>query len=318
MRDVPPSPVADDGPAFGTYAGRFEDSNLGLADRGVGWLGRLIAEKRWQWFAAFDDAVAVGGAVVDTGLVGTAFLWVVDRETGALLADADLVMPSPLVTVATRPASGVVARVDLPRRRLRITRTDEAVAVDARFAGVDVALAASTRDRTAVSAVCPVPGRDRGVNVTQKDTCIPFDGHVAADRRHAFDGVGALDYSHGLLARETTWRWAIGSCRTAAGLPVGFNLVSGFNDGLENAVWVDGDPEAVGTATVEADGDVRHVRTDCGTVDATLSVEAVREEDLDVGVIASQYVQPLGAWSGTVAGHRIEGVGVAERHRARW
>jgi hypothetical protein len=318
MRDVPPSPVADDGPAFGTYAGRFDDTALGLADRGVGWLRRLRSEKRWQWFAAFDDAVAVGGAVVDTGLVGNAFLWVADRESGTVLADADLVVPSPLVTVATRPASGVVARVDLPRRRLRITRTGAAVAVDARFAGVDVALAASTADRQAVSAVCPVPDRDGGVNVTQKEPCVPFEGHVAVDRTYAFDGVGALDYSHGLLARETEWRWAIGSGRAADGTSVGFNLVSGFNDGLENALWVDGEPTAVGEATIEPDGDAWRARTDCGTVDATLSVEGVRAEDIDVGVIASEYTQPLGAWTGTVADRRVEGVGVAERHRARW
>ena len=68
----------------------------------------------------------------------------------------------------------------------------------------------------------------------------------------------------------------------------------------------------------DADGDAWHVWTDCGAVDATLTVEGIREADLDVGVIASEYAQPLGAWSRTVAGHRVEGVGVAERHRARW
>ncbi len=318
MRDVPPLPVADDGPAFGTYAGRFTDTDLGLAERGVGRLRRALSEKRWQWFAAFDDAVAVGGAVVDAGLVGTAFLWVADRGTGELLVDADLVVPAPLVSVATEPASGVVARVDLPRRRLRVTRTGEAVAVDARFAGADVALAASTADREAVSAVCPVPDRDRGVNVTQKETGVPFEGHVAVDDTHDFDGVGALDYSHGLLARETTWRWAIGSCTAADGTPVGFNLASGFNDGLENAAWVDGDPEPVGEATIEADGDAWRAESACGTVDVALAVEGSREEDLDVGLIASRYSQPFGNWSGTVAGHDVEGVGVAERHLARW
>ena len=318
MRDVPRAPVTADGPAFGTYVGRFEDVDLRLSERGVGWLRRLLSGKRWQWFAAFDDAVAVGGAVVDAGLVGNVFLWVVDRESGELVADTDLVVPSPLVTVARRPASGLVASVDLPRRRLRIMRTDETVAVDAHFAGVDVALAASTADRQAVSAVCPVPGRANGVNVTQKETCVPFEGHVTVDRSYNIDGVGMLDYSRGLLARETEWRWAIGSCRSAEGRPVGFNLVSGFNDGLENAVWVDGEPETIGTATVEADGNAWHAETDCGTVDATLTVEGIREADLDVGIIASEYAQPLGAWSGTVAGHRVEGVGVAERHRARW
>lgn len=318
MRDAPPAPVGDDGPAFGTHAGRFADTDLRLGERGVGWLHRAVSEKRWQWFAAFDDPMCLGGAVVDAGAFGTAFLWVADRGTGDLLVDADLVVPAPLVTVATEPASGVVARVDLPRRRLRITRTGDAVAIDARFAGADVALAASTADSEAVSAVCPVPDRDGGVNVTQKETCVPVEGHVAVDRTHTVDGVGMFDYSHGLMARETEWRWAIGSCTAADGTPVGFNLVSGFNDGLENAVWIDGEPEAVGEAAIEADGDTWQATSDCGTVDVTLAVEGHREEDIDVGIIASEYDQPFGTWTGTVAGREIAGVGVAERHRAVW
>lgn len=53
-------------------------------------------------------------------------------------------------------------------------------------------------------------------------------------------------------------------------------------------------------------------------LDAGLAVEGYREEDIDVGLLASQYSQPCGAWRGTVAGRDVEGVGVAERHRARW
>lgn len=318
MRGTPPGPVGSDGPSFGAYAGRFPDTGLRLAERGVGRFRRAVSEKRWQWFGALDGRLAVGGAVVDAGLFGTAFLWVADRADGELLVDADVLVPAPLVTVATAPADGLVAMVDLPRRRLRVTRTDDAVAVDARFGGADVALAATTADREAVSAVCPVPDRDGGVNVTQKETCVPFEGRVAVDGSHAFDGVGALDFSHGLLARETTWRWATGSCRADDGTPVGFNLVAGFNDGRENAVWVDGDPEPVGSATVERGDDEWRVRTDCGTVDAGLAVEGYREEDIDVGLVASDYTQPFGAWRGTVAGRDVEGVGVAERHRARW
>lgn len=318
MRDAPSAPVAADGPAFGTYAGRFADTDLRLGEGDVGLLRRALSETRWQWFAAFDDALAVGGAVVDTGLLGTAFLWVADRQSGELLMDDDVLLPSPLVTVSTAPANGVVARVDLPRRRLRITRTGEAVAVDANFAGADVALAANAAAREAVSAVCPVPDRDAGVNVTQKETCVPFEGHVAVDGSHRVDGAGMLDYSHGLLARETAWRWAIGSCTTADGVGVGFNLVTGFNDGLENAVWVDGEARAVGEATIEDDGDEWRATSDCGTVDVTLAVEGRCEEDVDVGLLASRYSQPFGTWSGTVAGRDVEGIGVAERHLARW
>lgn len=322
LPEAPTHPIEDGTPDFGTYAGRCRDTDLRLAQRGVGRLRRAISEKRWQWFGAFDERIAIGGAIVDAGPFGNAFLWVFDRESEELLVDADLLVPARFVTVATEPADGVVARVDLPRRRLRVTRAGDGVAIDGRFGGVDLTLAVDASDHEATTAICPVTDRNAGVNVTQKETCLPTQGHVDADERLAFDGVAMLDYSHGHLARETNWRWAIGSCRTDDGVAVGFNLVEGFNDGLENAVWVAGEPRPVDAASFafETDGTDGncHVETTCGTVDATLVIEGQRREDIDIGVVASKYHQPLGHWKGTVAGRRIEGVGVTERHHAKW
>lgn len=319
LRAVPPAPVEDDDPSFGTYAGRFADTDLRLPERGVGRLRRLVSEKRWQWFGAFDDDLAVGGAIVDAGPFGNAFLWVFDRVGRELVVDADVLVPSALVDVATE-THGVIAEVDLPRRRLRVTRAGDAVAITGRFAGVGLDLAVDTGGRSAATAVCPVPDRAAGVNVTQKETCAAVEGRVSmgcgSDRR--LEGLGMLDYSHGLLARETAWEWAIASGETAGGRPVGFNLVAGFNDGLENAVWLDGSPRSVGEATFEIDGSRWRVRTDCGRVDATLHLEGRRREDVDAGLVASSYDQPIGRWSGSVCGHDVDCVGVAERHRALW
>lgn len=318
LSGAPTRPI-DDEPAFGTYVGRCTDTELRLDARGVGRLRRTFSEKRWQWFSAFDESIAVGGAIVDAGIFGTAFLWVFDRERASLVVDADVTVPSRLVAVSTQPANGVVASVSLPRRRLRVTRTNDALSVDGRFAGTDVSLVFDTAGRHELTAICPVENRTAGVNVTQKETCIPVRGTVDSRRiSRRLDGVGMLDYSHGLLARETTWKWAIGSCTAADGATVGFNVVDGFNDALENAVWIDGEPRSVDAATFSVSAGQWHVRTDCGTVDVTLDVEGRRSENIDIGVIASRYDQPLGRWSGTVSEYDIDGVGVAEEHLARW
>ena len=68
MREEPDEPTVDSEPVFGTYAGACSDTNLCLGERGVGRLRRTVSEKRWQWFSAFDDCTAVGGALVDAFL----------------------------------------------------------------------------------------------------------------------------------------------------------------------------------------------------------------------------------------------------------
>lgn len=341
---VPPEPIQGGTPAFGTYAGRCADTNLRLGKRRVSLLGRVHSEKRWQWFAAFDDHIAVGGAIVDAGLFGTAFLWVFDRTAGALLVDADVVLPSVLTTVSRKPTEGLIASVAVPRYRLKMSRTGSTMTVAGRFGGTAVDLDLAVDDDVATTAICPVPERDGGVNVTQKEPGVAVTGSVdtargdgdattdwtgdgdAANGGEAtrseppfdIDGVGFVDYSHGLLGRETAWDWAFGHTTAPDGTAVGFNLVDRFNEGYENVVWVDGEAEAVGAARLDSNGDEWHVRTECGTVDAALTVEGRRSQDIDIGIVRSQYDQPLGRWSGTVAGYEATGVGVAEEHRTRW
>jgi len=323
LEPVPDTP-ARASPAFGTYAGRCGDTRLGLGGR-VSTLRQYVSEKRWQWFAAFDDDLAVGGAVVDGGFFGTAFLWVFDRAAGELLVDEDVVVPSPLVSVTTHPTAGHVARVRLPNYRLSMARTGATLAVEGRAGDAELDLALDAADRTAITAVCPVEGRTEGVNLTQKEPGVPVSGRVSVSGRstpkavanRAFDGAGLLDYSHGLLARDTRWEWAFASAQATDGTPVAFNLVDQFNDGRENVVWVDGEPRAVGAATLET-GEEWGVTTACGTVDAALAVEGRRQQEIDIGLVRSSYDQPLGRWTGTVAGHEVAGVGVAEQHHTRW
>ena len=338
MREAPDEPTADGDTLFGTYAGACADTELRLRERGVGRLRRAVSEKRWQWFSAFDENIAVGGALVDAGFFGNVFVWVFDRMENEMVVDADVLVPSSFVSVSSEPTRGTVARISLPGRRLRIARGsgDEGgdgedaslLGVEGSFKGVEIDLTFETEGNIPVTAVCPVDGREGGVNVTQKETCASVTGELSADGDHMIDGVGNLDYSHGLLARETRWNWAIGSGTAGNGADdgntdsdgtrIGFNVVSGFNDGYENAVWVDGEPEEVGAASFETGEEEWRVRTDCGTVNARLAVEGVREEDKNVGVVASRYSQPVGRWTGTVAGYEFKGAGVAEEHLARW
>ena len=126
------------------------------------------------------------------------------------------------------------------------------------------------------------------------------------------DLPGLMDESAGRHARRTAWLWSAGAGVTESGADVVWNLVDGLHDGnpSERTVWVDGAPHALPALAfdgLDGVGDLRFV---------THATRAKRENYL---VIASDYEQPFGAFSGSlpVAG-ALSGWGVMERHEALW
>ncbi len=126
--------------------------------------------------------------------------------------------------------------------------------------------------------------------------------------------AGLVDESGGYHARETAWWWSAGAGVLEDGRPVTWNLVDGLHDGLEHserAVWIEGVPRHVGPQPFHGLA---------GVGDLRFSALATRARKEDYGLIASDYEQPFGTFSGSLpeAGALRAGYGVMERHRARW
>jgi rRNA maturation protein Nop10 len=165
--------------------------------------------------------------------------------------------------------------------------------------------------------------------MTQKTSCIPVQGEVqAGGRRFGMDGAFAsLDYSHGLYARRTRWRWASACGRTSSGERVGLNFADGHNE-VENCVWLGGELLVLAPARFEFDpADPMkewRVATADGRVDLRFTPEGLRREDTDLKLAVSRYVQPIGSFHGTLlgpGGRRVEVAGlpgVTEDHEAVW
>lgn len=124
------------------------------------------------------------------------------------------------------------------------------------------------------------------------------------------DAPGLLDESEGRHARRTSWLWSAGAGTTTGGRPVLWNLVDGMHPG-ERTVWIDGEPQHVPHQPFDGlhrVGDLRFT---------ALATRAKRENHL---VIASDYEQPFGTFTGTLpTGEALaEGYGVMERHEALW
>lgn len=319
---------ADGSLMIGTYEGAIATTRYdtilkahGLSARAI----KLKEEKAWQWWGVIDEHMAAGSAIIRLGYASQLFFWCLDRRSGEFWCDHELTRAPWAASISHDPLDPMVARFgsgkspacrveregwqvarmhgDLPRQRVSwALRFEELV--------------------QPMTAICPVK-RGR-VNVTVKQAGSLAHGEVrVGDRTWTLSprARGMLDYTHGLLARQTSWRWAIGAGTLQDGRAVSFNVVAGFNQGLENVCWIEGVPGALGRVTVHCDPDSpRQIWRVTGEhVELELDVEGVREADKNMGVAASKYVQPVGVWRGMIAGEELGEVwGVAEDHVATW
>lgn len=314
LAPVPRAAVADDGtPRFGSYAGMIESA--GLANLRGTWargpLYRFTHHKSWRWGMAADARVMVAFALVDVGYAANAFLFVVDLQARRMLVDRTaLGLPFVSVRIGERPNDGSDARFDGGGLHLRISRPTAVASfhVEAHSQGVEVDM-----ELDAVGAppplvlVAPVP--QGTVNVTQKSACLAARGTIrAAGITHELTGAsGGFDYTNGLLARHTAWRWAFATGTTADGRGAGLNVVSGFNDAgatSENVLWLEGEVIPLGRLQFKFDKaaplEPWTITNDDGSVDVVFRPLAMHREDRNLGVARSHFVQVAGTFGGVI------------------
>jgi len=238
--------------------------------------------KRWRWIGAFDDEMMLCVAVARIGPLPVSWWAVWDRKSRTLAEHT--------------------------------VRGGRAVTLDGPRIEVDdgpVQMSLTLEEQDGVETVSPHgdeyiwtrkrPARARGTLTVVR-------------RNLAVDAPAFVDESAGYHARETAWRWSAGVGTTTAGEPVAWNLVTGVHDAnaaSERTVWLNGAPHHVAPQAFADDlssvGDLR------------FTAEATRVHRENRLIVATDYEQPFGTFTGTlpVAG-AITGLGVMERHAARW
>lgn len=169
-----------------------------------------------------------------------------------------------------------------------------------------------------------------GWTYTEKNNALRVSGRLLLDGQSLDLSAarGGIDFSAGFMRRETSWRWS--SINTLLdGVPFGLNLAAGVNEtGLcENALWYDGNIQHLSPARFEFDrGQATpwRIRTLCGEVDLTFAADFCRQEKLQLGLLASNFRQYAGWYSGKVRlrdGRVLQlqqCLGLAEDHYAKW
>jgi hypothetical protein len=281
-------------------------------------LWRHFHHKRWHYAALSTPDLFCGIAIVDVGWTNTAFAYVFDRHTrqlaGAWSQDG---LPGPTASLAD-DASGE-SRFRFPGKSIVLSACGLRLKsgpfqIDARFFGdTPLLLAVGKPDGGAIHA-------------TQKSGALALEGEVRVGQQcwRLDGGTASYDYSNGLLARETAWRWA-----SAHAPGIGFNLQSGYFGANENALWLDGDLIPLGPARFAFDPARPmadwHVSTEDGLLDLVFTPEGARREDKNLIVAASRYIQPIGVFNGWVRTRSggaqravVNLTGVTEDHHSRW
>jgi hypothetical protein len=344
--------VGPQGPRFGDYTGLTPS----LQPPGPGGLpGRrqiadFLRHKRWMYTFAANDEILVTAAIVDAGPTGTTFITVADRRTGYLLADISRPGGArPLVSVNDRPGEGHRSRYRMPGSDVSMKTVDGILAVRAKVGSpiglpaigrpsVEIDLAFDITAQPPLTVISELDTDPPAVSTTGKNAGLPVSGRVVIRNTgmlHAFDfadAIGGFDYTSGYLPRHTQWRWAYLTGLLADGRTFGVNVSADFS-GLpgrarENSVWLDGslhaiDPDAQITYDEQAPDRPWQIRTSDGALDLEFTPIGVHRESLNLGLVRSRFLQPVGEFRGTVSagGESVEVVdlpGVVENQDVLW
>ena len=147
-------------------------------------------------------------------------------------------------------------------------------------------------------------------------------------KHRSLDGaLAGYDFTHGYLARHTQWRWGYAMGRAKTGERIAFNLVQGFLGERECGVWIDDVLYPIGEGRFEFNPakptDPWRIRSTDGALDLNFVPGAIHAERTDFKVVRSSFVQPVGAYSGTIRiGDRTleleQVLGVAEDQDVLW
>jgi hypothetical protein len=329
---APPRIIEAGAPIEGTWAGPVADASFArlAGEWGRGFLDKRLVEKRWTALFLATKEAMLSFAVVDAGYLSSGILCVFDRGSRRTLVDSHPVLPPLLAWITDEPNDGMRATLTGPRLSARFERSGGRILATARWgnAALDLSLdaRAAPLPMTAVSRL----GAGR-FNYTQKLAGIPAEGEIRVGNvRYQVRGEPAgLDFTHGYLPRDTSWRWAFASARPD-GRRLAFNLSEGFlrSGGGENVVWLDGGPCSVGRVHFDFEPSAPlapwRIESEDGTLGLTFQPEGYRAQNIDLKLVASRYLQPFGVFSGhvtTLTGERVEVdalPGVTEDHSARW
>ncbi len=305
----------------------------GQASRWAQWIGY----KRFQYFGILSDRILAGCALVHLRHTAVAFVYVYSPERG-MQFESTYRLP---LGIGCRLSDS--AREGLSRFRFGSTRIELGYQDQPRTKSLKVTVPGklvieAQFDESATGfepmSLCTRIGR-HGWAYAHKVAALPARGHIEC-RGRLYDleecqAYAHHDFSAGYMRRETFWNWACFSGTSTAGDAVGLNVSCGVNETSfsENCFWHKGKLQALGLCQFDYDWDrpaqdTWHITSQDGRLDLVFTPEGAHTEKLNLGLIASDFKQIFGQFSGRIilADDRLIDVigipGFVEDQYAKW
>lgn len=309
----------------------LEDARILTRPRGIPSGLRL---KQWQHFCIVHPEVVLTIAVVDLGFMKATWVKAIDREAGT---DWEISQRGRQVDVEVA-RSLWNAHTWSKTTKLSVCvhnhLTDGAhvvdVVTDPEGKHTLDAHFRCLHDASSISPLVVSLPVGMGRAMYSHKVPLPVEGKAVIDGREVvFDPAhttAVLDIHKAHYPRKTWWNWVTFAGFDARGRRIGLNLTKNVvtDDAFhENAVWIDGALTLLGPATFDLSGDAWTMGTADGRVSLSFQADGDRRENLNVGLVASKFLQRFGRFSGQIQleGDTIDVVdmfGLAEDHYAVW
>jgi uncharacterized protein (DUF3820 family) len=308
-------------PPFGRYEGLIIDTDISSWQ--TGFFDRRLKRKVWIYTGIYNEEIALGFAIADTGYLGKSFIYLYHFPTKTFIEEAaefpfyfdKHFMPS--------LSGGWFFRSGKKIWQVNRNGNDLECHFEGKKIHADFTL---MNFRNGMSAVAPAGVRP--FNFTYKNACIGVQAYLKFNNKEIeLNGnYGVLDFTLGFPPRDTRWNWASATGKTNDGKIVGLNLVAHFNDGLENVLMFNGKLIPLGKATFNynhpADKETWNIKTDDGIIDMNFMPSGARKDNINVGILKHQFIQPFGKFEGNILldGNKIPftAYGVVEEHHSIW
>ncbi len=306
---------------FGVYDDLISDVDTHLWDKKGFILNKRRTERKtWIFFGVYSPELICGMAIVDAGLVATAFSYFYSFK--------DSVFEQDKITLPFGFSSSFNPNLDSEWKLGNYNIKTVNGKMFLQYLGKYKMYMEAEHTPYGASIVAPSEG-DRPFNFTFKNLGVPVKVQInnGGVNTYATSGkYGSIDFTKGYPPRETFWNWLSFIGITESQKSIAVNLVDRFNGNMENILWVDGKKTilspAVFTKQQPYDKTDWLVETKDGILNCHLSPRGARSENLNALLMKSNFIQPFGTLDGTVIidgkQEQFTAFGVIEDHHAVW
>ncbi len=334
--EAPSTARVGDSYAFGRYRRAIATPNI----CGSGLLSPFRL-KEWHYLSVAGARYFFACAVVSLGYASKMFAYLVDRENPQ--RTVELSRLHPLGMGVSFAASSIAGRTSWEDRKNRLgieyvqtPKPGWKLTVDLTLADVKVQGTLHLEDSEALALLFKLSSGNPAYTHKAAGLCVTGSLSANGTPIDLQGAVGGIDWTRSVALRETRWQWSALQGNTPQGQRVGLNLSALVYDdeqgnSQENALWIDGQVIPLGGVAFVLPSDPRrqkwHIHSRSGNeVDLHFTPMGTREEQVNLGIIRSDFIQPYGTYEGTLCPTNgnttpicVDGMfGVVETHHSIW